>query len=347
MAIKLNNIYSIDERKIEGLFRINGTSPFQCPKALQARLFSLPHENFACFLFESMDHLIVSAFERMGDQLWRSFFLGDAFLTSLPMTSALLLDCLEMIFKRLNGASLYFPYIDERSASFSFFKSLSNCLSIQRLPSPIIQWEEKGQLFIDRIGENSKKRACRFWKKFEKALRVNELTGEEALLALDAIEKKSWKHQSQQSMHFRDNQFLFYSDWLRRKGLFMQVAEDEGKPVAYRLDAKLHQTVYTLKYSYNEDYKQFAPGYYLLTRGFYTRWINKGIENIDLWGSPDTLKNSIKTGEYQRHDFLWPTSPSGEKLLGERLAHDKKLVDHLNQNLGLKKIFKAPIKESS
>ncbi|VHO03277.1 GNAT family N-acetyltransferase [Candidatus Rhabdochlamydia sp. T3358] len=334
------SLYQINEMILRKAFALNGTSPFQSPKALQARLMSLPHQDFACFLFHSHEQLIFSSFERMDDQLWRCFFLGDAFLINGSVDDLLLKECLQIILRRLGATSLYFPYIDQRTRSFSFFSQLENGLCLQRLPSPYILWEKNSQLFIDRIQKNSKRRAQRFWNKFENRLQLQELSGKKAIRALDEIEQKSWKHASQQSMHFREKQFAFYSDWLRREGLFLHVAEENGNPVAYRLDAKLHHTVYALKYSYDDQYKQFSPGYYLLTQGLYSRWKNAPIKNIDLWGSPDTLKNSIKTGEYQRHDFLWPASPMGQKLLDERLTHDKNLSNHLNNNVGLKTIYK-------
>lgn len=333
-------LYQINETILEKAFALKGTSPFQSPKALQARLASLPQGDFACFSFQSKEQLIFSSFERMDNQLWRCFFLGDAFLINGSAGDSLLKECLQIILKRLDATSLYFPYIDQRARSFSFFSQLENALSSQRLPSPYILWQENNDLFIDRIRKNSKRRAQRFWNRFEGNLQLQELSGEKAIRALDEIEQKSWKHISQQSMHFREKQFAFYSDWLRRGGLFLHVAEEKGKPVAYRLDAMLHHTVYALKYSYDDQYKQFSPGYYLLTQGLYSRWKNASIKNIDLWGSPDTLKNSIKTGEYQRHDFLWPANSMGQKLLNERLTHDKNLSNHLSNNVGLKTIYK-------
>lgn len=334
-------LYQIDETILEKAFALNGRSPFQSPKAIQARLTSLPQGRFACFLFRSNEQLIFSSFERMDNQLWRCFFLSEAFLINGSVDNSLLEDCLQRILKRLDAIGLYFPYIDKRLNSFVFFNQLANCLSIQRLSSPYILWQENNQLFIDRVRKNSKRKAHRFWSKFESRLQLKEVSGEKAIQILDEIERKSWKHISQQSMHFRESQFTFYSDWLRRGGLFLHVAEENGQPVAYRLDAKLHHTVYALKYSYDEKYKRFSPGYYLLTQGLYSRWCCSQIKNIDLWGSPDTLKNSIKTGEYQRYDFLWPASPIGQKLLHERISHDKTLSSHLDNNMGLKTIYKT------
>ena len=341
MVYLQDSIYQVNTEIIERLFSLNGSSPFQNPHAIQARFFSMPRKDFACFSFcnEKSELEVVVAFERMDNQLWRCFILSDGFLTAEGVSHSILFDCLEMVVERLDGATLYFPYIDSRSRYFPFFLSLEKSLSLQRLPSPIIQWKEGSELFIERIKRKSKKRAQRFWNKFERQLTLKELEGEKGISALDLIEKNSWKHKTCQSMHYRDKQFAFYSNWLKRGGLFMHVAVDEHKPVAYILSSKVGHTLYAIKYSYDINYRAYSPGYYLLTKGSYTFWQEKGIETIDLWGSPDTLKNSIKSQEYARFDFVWPLGQLGKHLLEERKNHDTMLRQALDQNQGLRKIY--------
>jgi hypothetical protein len=336
----MNHFDRIKEEEIDPIFDLYGTSPFQSPKAMHARSVSLPPGDFAVFQFHlPNERIIFSAFERMHNRLWRCFFLSDPFLSSSPMNDAERLDCLESMRDQLDAEGLYFPYVDHRSDCFSFFSSRLDCLSLQRLPSPMIHWRLNDQTFIERIGNHSKKRAHRFWKKFENRLQLQSLTGEEAVCALDAIERRSWKYVGGQSMHHRDCQFAFYGGWLGSGGLFLHTATDCGKPVAYRLDAKIGRTVYAIKYSYDEEYKQCSPGYYLLTKGLEARWSADSIEMIDLWGSPDLLKNSIKSGEYQRYDFFWPSCTAGQKVLDDKRSHDQRLDDSVNDSLGLKSVY--------
>lgn len=339
--MKLCN-FQINIDSAQRLFYSNGVSPFQDPRAIQARLHALSDNDFVCYAFcnDELEIEVITAFERMGTRLWRCFMLGEGFLATKGVSHAMLFECLKMIVDHLERATLYFPYIDSRSPYFSFFSLLDKPLCLKRLPSPFIKWVEENDLFIEKIKKKSKRRAQRFWNKFERHLTIKALEGEDGISALDAIERSSWKYQARQSMHDRDKQFAFYSDWLRQKGLFMHVAVDSFKPVAYVLSSKVNNTVYTIKYSYDAEYKDFSPGYYLLTKGNYVFWEKHKIETIDLWGSPDTLKNSIKSGEYPRFDFVWPANESGHILLEERKHHDTKLLDALDQGQGLRKIFK-------
>jgi hypothetical protein len=322
------------------IFDANGISPFQDPRACQARMVSLPKGDFAGFSFDRKGEKILTAFEREDKDVWRCFVLGEGFLTTASLDLSFLSDCLERISRDLGGI-LYFPYLDARSSLFSLFSSLDNTLSLKRLPSPIIHWEIEDCLFVENLKINSKRRAQRCWSKFESRLKLDVLKGEEAVAALDLIERKSWKYGAQQSMHQRSSQFAFYADWLRRGGLILHVALDQHIPVAYVLHAKIRHTLYALKYSYDAAYHAYSPGFYLLTQGCFSLGQKDEIETIDLWGSPDMLKNRIKSGEYDRYDFVWPSHAYGKRLLEERGSHDRRLERGMQQNQGLRTLYQV------
>lgn len=131
-------------------------------------------------------------------------------------------------------------------------------------------------------------------------------SGAEAVAVLDTIERRSWKARCDQSMHDRDQQFELYSGLLDRNLVTLDVAWHGRRPVAYRLDARVGQTVACVKWSFDEDYRRCSPGFYLLTQGLVRRWGPVELDLIDLFGSPDTLKDVVASGAVPRYDLAWP-----------------------------------------
>lgn len=315
-------------------------SPFQMLSAMQARLDSIGKDNFVFCKFKIDNLDFISAFERARDNIWKCFILGEAFLfcPKIPNTGQLL-QYLHEVTNQLNASGLYFPHVNINSPHYQLLRSVSNILQQERLPSPIIDWYTDGVDFISVLRQRSKQRAVRSWNKFERSLEVGVLTGTDAVDALANIERRTWKFSSKQSMHHRDHQLDFYSNWLLSGNLTMQVALDASYPIAYRLDCRVGDVVYALKYSYDDNYKKFSPGYYLLTKGIYGLWQSRGVKTIDLWGSPDLLKNHISTHQYGRTDFFWPPCSLGRQFLLERAQHDHKLSDAVQSDNGLKSVF--------
>jgi hypothetical protein len=112
-------------------------------------------------------------------------------------------------------------------------------------------------------------------------------------------------------------------------------------PIAYRLDAQIHDILYVLKWSYNQDYRQYSPGYYLVARELFERYSDQRINEFNLYGSPDSLKDKIENARIQRIDccFVLDDQSSALNLMKERLAHDQKVFEAYHAGLSIKTVY--------
>lgn len=221
----------------------------------------------------------------------------------------------ELVRAALGVPVVYFPHVS--------CATVPGLASWRRLDSPVISWADRGRDLLDRVRSRRGSRADRQWRRFDSAgLTVASAKGAAAVAVVDAVERRSWKAACGQSMHYRDRQFELYSGLLDRGLVTLDVAWHGSKPVAYRLDARTGRTVACLKWSFDENYRRCSPGFYLLTTGLVRRWGPVELDWIDLFGSPDTLKDLVASGAAPRYDLAWPPGHEAAVVRAERVAFD-------------------------
>lgn len=193
-----------------------------------------------------------------------------------------------------------------------------------------------------RVRERYGSRADRQWRRFENAgLAVATVAGKPAVEVLDRIERASWKTKAGQSMHEREDQFALYCTLIERGVADLEVVYDGLSPVAYRLDTKIGRVVTCLKWSYDDRYRRFSPGFHLLTTDLVRRWSGADLARVDLFGSPDLLKRLISTGERRRFDLAWPDASVAQDLRLERISFDAKIRASYEAGRGIREHYQS------
>jgi CelD/BcsL family acetyltransferase involved in cellulose biosynthesis len=142
-------------------------------------------------------------------------------------------------------------------------------------------------------------------------------------------------------MNHRDNQFDLYAYLLRHGLSSLDVVWSATRPIAYRLDAHLGRTVMCLKWSYDEEYRRCSPGFYLLTKRLVQRWGDTDLDSIDLFGSPDRLKDLISTDRVARFDLAWPPGPAVDALRAERTGFDRQVRENHQAGRGVRQLYQT------
>ena len=250
---------------------------------------------------------LVSAFAVRG--LWAECLFTDRQYAGEGHDFAGLADAVR---SELGVPLVYFPLLGSaaarrgRSAGFAVW---------ERLPSPYVGWSDRGAGLMSRVRERYGSRADRQWRRFENAgLTVATVAGKPAIEVLDRVERASWKTATGQSMHERGDQFALYCVLIERGVADLEVVYDGTFPVAYRLDTKIGRVVACLKWSYDDRYRRFSPGFHLLTTDLVRRWSGVDLARVDLFGSPDLLKRLVATGERRRFDLAWPDGSAAQDL---------------------------------
>lgn len=229
---------------------------------------------------------------------------------------------------------VYFPHVT--------FPAPGGLPSWQRLDGPLVRWSDRGLTLEERVRTRYGSRAARQWKRFEASgLHIAPATGDEAVDALATVERRSWKAFCGQSMHHRDNQFDLYANLLRHSLSSLDVVWNATKPIAYRLDAHFGRSVMCLKWSYDEEYRRCSPGFYLLTKRLVQRWGDTDLDSIDLFGSPDRLKDLISTDRVARFDLAWPPGPAVDALRAERTGFDRQVRENHQAGRGVRHLYQT------
>lgn len=245
-----------------------------------------------------------------------------------------LCELAELMRAALDVPVVYFPHVTSAA--------VSGLTSWRRRDSPTVTWAEQGRDLPERVRRRYGSRADRQWSRFEAAgLTTAPASGAAAVAVLDTIERRSWKAMCGQSMHDRDQQFELYSGLLDRNLVTLDVAWHRRRPVAYRLDARMGRTVACVKWSFDEDYRRSSPGFYLLTQSLVRRWGTVELDLIDLFGSPDTLKDMVASGTVPRYDLAWPPGPAADALRAERSALDHAAQDNHTARRGVRHLYQG------
>jgi hypothetical protein len=167
---------------------------------------------------------------------------------------------------------------------------------------------------------------------------------EDPSLSVDAIatvERSSWKARCSQDMRSR-GQLQMYSAMIYSRVAEVIILSINSRPIAFVLTARVGNTVYALKWSYDHDYRRFSPGLYLLAAHLPSSKLSEDGVLIDMFGSPDHLKSALCGSDnlVERSDFGGPKGcPEIEAFLKTRRARDKWLAEQRLSGKGLRKTY--------
>ncbi len=325
---------------VDDLFRNYGQIFFHHPSSIQASLIQFKNVDFKLAI--DTDNLIVSAFKRKKDTVWQCEFLGFPFLVSTNTSSSAIEKYIQDVKNFLEATTLYFPLVYKIDGARPIFAQNAFTALYDRLSSPIINGELKKETMWRRVVERYGSRAERQRKLFDSMLHVESFTGVDVSEYLTQVEKKSWKKIYNQDMLSRDNQIVYYSQIIKSGLAKVSFAFTEKKiPVAYRITVNVNNILYVLKWSYDEAFKKYSPGFYLLTIDLFSSVDDIKYEYIDLYGSPDKLKDLMQTEKLARVDVYWSENPKEVCLISqERLAHDTKVNYNYKSDHGVSYLFK-------
>jgi len=326
------------KNSIDKVYKYYGMMPQHSFYCYYVKLKKSKHNDIIIFLDDSIP--IVVAFEkRKKDGIYQS--IADLYpimgkYDSIAEIKRVIL-CLANNF---NIDCFYFPLMN---ASLQFSKDAvidHDFMTWNRLECPIFRphtlMPEETMYPLSYYHPHSRE------KKLLRFAYVKELTPNEAPSIIQEVETMSWKCECKQDMISR-NQIDYYL-YLIEHNIIKAYALIDNKadtPIAYRLDAQIHDILYVLKWSYNQDYRQYSPGYYLVARELFERYSDQRINEFNLYGSPDSLKDKIENARIQRIDccFVLDDQSSALNLMKERLAHDQKVFEAYHAGLSIKTVY--------
>lgn len=251
-----------------------------------------------------------------------------------------LLAVLEQAMQVRGVTALHFPLVDRGSPSADLLASVPGILSWPRTPSPVVGWSERGNDLWPRVCARHGSQAERKRRRFEGTLAVAHLQRDQAdraVHSIEHIEQRSWKQTV--GLNLLPGQVEYFHALLVHDQASVTVAMLDDAPVAYRLDAVHDDTVYTVRWSYDDAHRRFAPGFYLMTRALAERWGPVPLRRIHLMGHPDTLKALIEDDTQPRLDFAWPDGDQAGRLRDEAVAYDRRRADQYSSGRGLRHFF--------
>lgn len=323
---------------VDSLFKDCGVIYLQEFRSLLADFQSKEDGKYCVFIDEKND--LVSAFEKKSESLWQCTISGYPVLCRETTNIKTLESFLDHINNVLNTTTLYFPLVYGNYYLFEKLRKISLNNYWVRLPCPIIKGDVSPSIIWDRILERYGSRANRQRKKFERKLVVKPVYNDIIGQTIQKIELRSWKRKFFQDMLSRGNQFVYYTNIIKSGLANITVAFDQNEPVAYRVDSIVNKTLYVIKWSFDERYKQYSPGFYLLMVDLFEKYKNSKFRYIDLYGSPDMLKDKIETHRLERFDICYSTnSQEVENVKKERVAFDCRLFNNYQNKQSIKKIF--------
>lgn len=257
-------------------------------------------------------------------------------------TAGLTKTRLESMRSSLGVEVLWFPLICLDIPGTCELKALQGVVVSSRRPSPIINMDIDSAGTWARACGNLGRRAERRRQAFERLGLMCREVGDSRLAVefLAHIERLSWKATCGQDMFSRD-QFNLYSALLKNRVLRAIVVFDGDRPVAYRLDGRADDTLYCVKWSYDEHYARSSPGFYLIAVDLPRRYQEHGLTRIDLFGGLDSLKQVVMTGERARVDIAWPDGERARGLILQGVQHDALVENHLKTGRGLRHLYRT------
>lgn len=324
---------------VESLSGTNGQIYFHSPLSIEASL--IQRQNKDIIVVIDTDNLIVTAFERKSRHIWQCAFNGFPLLTKKDIQPADADRFLQSAKSQLSADTLYFALVYKTESVLAPFVN-NPCFKIyDRLPSPIVKGSFDPEVIWQRVVSRFGSRADRQKKLFERQLFTKSFTGVDVKENLSKIELNSWKRIYKQDMLSRDNQIDYYSQIIKSGLAKVTFAFDKNEnPAAFRIDAEINKILFILKWSYDDNYKRYSPGFYLLTVDLFKSGKNASYKYIDLYGSPDNLKDLIETDRLERADiFLSKNLQTVARIANERIAYDARINNNYRRSQSIKKLF--------
>jgi len=327
-------------RFINQLFKENGQIHYHHIHGIEAGFIQNKHNDF--YLVVDTKNKIASAFKKIDSDIWECFFQGSPVLASRITKQQTIVNFLREIKSRLSANTLYFPLIYTNDPFSMVFCNKDFFHTHKRLPTQIIEPPLDYRVIWERVRTRCGSQADKRKERFEKSLYVRELTGLDVKRELAAVELKSWKHPCRQDMFSRDNQIDFYNYLIKSALAKITFVYYDNLPIAFRIDTIIKKVVYVLKWSYNQEYKKYSPGFYLVTTDLFERSNNTKNLYVDLYGSPDHLKSLLKTTEVERFDAILTSDPkTAEKIACKKTLYDKRIINNYKQGRSIKSLFKT------
>lgn len=325
---------------IETYFVRSGKIYLQNYFSFEANFKSKKNGEFLIFIDE--DYQLLTAFEKKSDFVWQCSISAYPVLSVKNIKTEILIGFFEKIKKTLKVETLYFPLVYKNDENFSKILKVDNLYFWPRLPSPIIKGDFSELTIWKRVESRYGSRAKRQKKKFEGKLYIRSLKMNEVEKIIKRIEINSWKNIHQQDMLSRGNQFGYYTNIIKSGLAEISVAFDKetDEAAAFRIDSQTNKSLYVLKWSYNEKFSRYSPGFYLLVVDLFKKYSSKNFSQIDLYGSPDMLKNLLETERLDRADYCYSTNLGQVKSIKEeRIKFDQKIFINYQEQKSLKKLF--------
>lgn len=245
---------------------------------------------------------------------------------------------LEKIYKFTNK-NLYFPLVYEDSKFYQIAKN--NIYNYERLYTSITDFSiVNDSVFLPNIrNDNQVFFSLRNVRKFEKAMFIKYYTKKDVKEIISTIELNSWKHLEKQDMVSKKEQLIYYNELIKRGLAKIAVAytKDTKQLVSYRIDAIYNDKVHVLKNSYDDSYKSYSPGSYMLICNLFKEY--KNCNYIDLYGGPGLAKRLIETYKIRRYDMIYGDIEKTKKLEKNRKRWDSKNYDNYIEGNSIKKVF--------
>lgn len=337
-------IYSKDELKkyrslIDNLYNSYGKIYLQNYLSLEAVFFQKKQNDF--FVFIDNNENIISAFERKIQDVWQCNFNGYPFLCRGNIELKIMERYLSNVKKQLKAKVLYFPQVYMTDIYTKYLLKIDNCYHWNRLPSPIINRDYSEDIIWKRLISRYDSRAEKQKKFFEKNLSCKILTDNNYYDQIARIEINSWKRSHHQDMLSRDNQIVYYSHIVESGLANITFAyNSEDVPIAFRIDAISNNILYVIKWSYDENFKKYSPGFYLLTVDLFRSYKGRRFKFIDLYGSPDLLKNLIENDRLKRIDVCFSKDADlVNSIKKNRISYDRKALNNYKKKQSIRKIF--------
>ncbi|WEH36591.1 GNAT family N-acetyltransferase [Streptomyces sp. AM 4-1-1] len=239
---------------------------------------------------------------------------------------------------RFTGLAVYLPLVD---ASCAGVRAYDGFAVWERPPNSLVDWSLDGEDLWQRALSRGTSQLTRKRRLVER----DGLTlcfgrwGARAAEDVLRVDDRSWKAERGQSMRMRAGQGELYRRLVETGTVTVSFLKDHGRPVAFRMDARIKDRVMCLKWSYDESYRRYSPGLYLLTEGLRREWAGRGICTVDLHGSPDALKDLIHSDRPARVDLWYGDPQLGARRAEERLAFDAGVTRTHDQGRGLRHAF--------
>ena len=335
----IDTVEKLSEEKasIEALYNEYGKTFEQSYYSLKTKLQL--SNNLNIILDDSKSMLF--AIKRKSGSVWQSEIESFPFLINEQKFELLgLKEILDEVMRLFNISTIYFPLVYETSMVFERLKD--RFFVKKRLATSIVLPEKiKGEHLEKFINKNRNKYKKRK-RLFENNLEVVELDRENTDKYIVEIENNSWKHEYGMDMKQR-NQLRYYSEMIRNGefDIVYAIDKDSKKPVAYRLDANVNGIIYQIKTSYNKNYYALMPGIYLNTINLFQSYDDIEYTYIDLYGSPNMMKQEIEEKRIDRFDMYYPCySQEVENIARERQEYDDKFMECYLAGKGIRNMWR-------